>query len=998
MRFAPRKLFVSPSLPPAPARYAVAFAAAAIGIAATAALRPLLGGHYFLLLLGAAVVSAVYGGLRAGLVTTAASVSAFILLFLLPAHAGEAVARESVARSVVFTAVATGFSWLGATLRRALADTERARIDLEATANAQRDGERALRGSTDRLELALEERRRSEAELADRVRLLDLANDAIAIRHVDGHILYWSRGAEALYGYTREEAVGRISHDLLQTEFPAPRDDIMAKLMNVGRWEGELLHVTRTGARITVASRWVSAPRELDAPPRVLESNTDVTPRKRAEHAQALLVEAGRLLAESLDPDETARTIAQLASTHLSDYGVLDATGGPNLRLRRLALFARDPDLQPWVEAALPPVPVLNADNPAARALQTGRPELLQLPPGAWEAIATTAEQRAAFEQLDVRYVAVLPLRARGRIVGLLSLGWTHRTTAPSPDDLPLFTAIADRAAIALANAQLYDQLLASERRLQDIIDNSAAVIFLKDPEGRYVLVNRAFESVVGQPRDVAIGRTDTELLQGPAELAEALRRHDAEVLRTRSLSRVEETVTNSDGSRVFLTLKFPLLSATGDAYAVCGIATDITDLKRAQHHLRRNSERLQVLHAMDAAIIRGASSAELARTALDALIRLTPAHSANLLLIDGPARRLRRFGLGRETGSWVDEPCSVTSDGGAWPLDRHAFDVRDLSVGSDLLPYERSMLAAGGRYVWSVPLVSNAQGVGSVCLATATADALGGDDREIVQEVADQLVIAVEQARLREHLKGEAERLEEQVRQRTRELQAANDELEAFSYSVSHDLRAPLRSVNGFAQAIEDDPGNVLTDRSRRYFGKVRAASGRMAQLIDDLLQLSRTSRAVLTRTIVDVSEIAGDVVADLRSRDSGRDVEVFIQPGMIADADPRLLRIVLENLIGNAWKFTGTQPHPRIAVSASGGDEQRVFTVEDNGVGFDMAYADKLFGAFQRMHREEEFPGTGIGLATVQRIVHRHGGRVWADSQPGRGALFFFTLGERS
>jgi len=225
-------------------------------------------------------------------------------------------------------------------------------------------------------------------------------------------------------------------------------------------------------------------------------------------------------------------------------------------------------------------------------------------------------------------------------------------------------------------------------------------------------------------------------------------------------------------------------------------------------------------------------------------------------------------------------------------------------------------------------------------------------------------------------------------------ELEQKNRELESFSYSVSHDLRAPLRSIDGFCQILVEDCVEKLDDRERDYLHRVRLAAQRMGELIDDLLALSLVSKDLLHRDQLDLAQLARTVVAELHSRSPERQVEIVIEDAIIVHADRRLITIVLENLIGNAWKFTGKCPHPRIEVAfARGGDEQTV-KVGDNGAGFDMAFAEKLFRPFQRLHSAAEFPGTGIGLATVRRIIERHGGRLWVESAIGKGTTFFFTV----
>jgi light-regulated signal transduction histidine kinase (bacteriophytochrome) len=237
---------------------------------------------------------------------------------------------------------------------------------------------------------------------------------------------------------------------------------------------------------------------------------------------------------------------------------------------------------------------------------------------------------------------------------------------------------------------------------------------------------------------------------------------------------------------------------------------------------------------------------------------------------------------------------------------------------------------------------------------------------------------------------------LERHVAERTAELAHVNQELESFSYSVAHDLRAPLRSIDGFSQALLEDYADKLDAEGKQYLRNVRESAQEMAQLIDDLLMLSRVTRSELRREAVDMTARARSVFARLQKSEPERKAELVVSDELVATADPRLVAVVLENLLGNAWKFTRMRPTAHIEFGARDDDGRRAFFVRDNGAGFDMAFAKKLFGVFQRLHSAAEFEGTGIGLATVQRIVRRHGGRVWAEGEVGRGATFSFTLGE--
>lgn len=263
--------------------------------------------------------------------------------------------------------------------------------------------------------------------------------------------------------------------------------------------------------------------------------------------------------------------------------------------------------------------------------------------------------------------------------------------------------------------------------------------------------------------------------------------------------------------------------------------------------------------------------------------------------------------------------------------------------------------------------------------------------------ELGEDLLVsaAIRDVTQRKLIEMNIQKLNQDLRQRASELENANKELETFAYSVSHDLRAPLRTIDGFSLALMEDYANQLPDEGHDYLMRIRTAAQRMAQLIDDLLNLSRVSRAEMEPVPINLSSLAHNVIRDLRQSQPQRIVEVMISPEMIARGDQRLMRVVLENLLGNAWKFSSKQEYARIEFGTEGANQKRTYFVRDNGAGFDMVYANKLFGTFQRLHANAEFPGIGIGLAIVQRIIHRHGGRVWAEGAVDKGATFYFTLG---
>lgn len=266
--------------------------------------------------------------------------------------------------------------------------------------------------------------------------------------------------------------------------------------------------------------------------------------------------------------------------------------------------------------------------------------------------------------------------------------------------------------------------------------------------------------------------------------------------------------------------------------------------------------------------------------------------------------------------------------------------------------------------------------------------------EARISQSGPDEVVCIVRDISDRARAARHIEELNQRLAQRNRELEASNQELESFSYSVSHDLRAPLRTIDGFSMMLANRYADVLDDNARGLLDRVRGAAQRMAGLIDDLLCLSRITRSKLCCERIDLSTLAGEVTESLRAAQPDRSVEMIIAPDVTCFGDANLLRILLDNMLSNAWKYTSQRPHARVEIGTTEQEGEQVYCVRDNGAGFDMKYASKLFTAFQRLHTIHEFPGNGIGLATAARIVHRHGGRIWAEAAVDQGASFYFTL----
>lgn len=413
----------------------------------------------------------------------------------------------------------------------------------------------------------------------------------------------------------------------------------------------------------------------------------------------------------------------------------------------------------------------------------------------------------------------------------------------------------------------------------------------------------------------------------------------------------IEHRLGRKDGTyRWHLTRALPMRDPIGKIILWVGTNTDIDDLKRAEQVLKEREERFRVM-----------------------------ADTAPIIIWVGDEQGGFLYGNKR----WLDFT-GLTSEetmGMGW-LERVHPDDRDdaqetyLEALQQRKPYEsewRLFRASDQSYRWMVCT--------GVPMLTIDEDFTG---------YVGTMVDITEQKRINEEL-------ENRVVERTSQLQAVNKELEAFSYSVSHDLRAPLRTIDGFSQAIMEDYADKLDEDGKRYLQRVREGSQQMAQLIDDMLTLSRLTRGEIKKEPVDLSAMVRNITAELQAQDPNRNVDFIIREGIMAQADKRLMYAVLQNLIGNAWKFTSHHLTALIEFGLIEKPEGPVYFVKDDGAGFDMAYSDKLFGAFQRLHDTNEFPGTGIGLATVQRVINRHGGKIWAESAIEKGATFYFTLQEQ-
>ena len=793
------------------------------------------------------------------------------------------------------------------------------------------------------------EHKQAEDKLRSHAALLDQASDAIMVRDLESRVIFINRAAQYMYGLSAEEASGRVSHELLQTRFPVQLTAIELALATKGNWEGELRHTTRQGIEVVVASRWTLQRDDQGAPTAILEINRDITERKHAEEMRerlAAIVDSSddAIISKTLDGTITAWN---RGAEKVFGYPAAEIVGKSMLML-------------------LPPERLSEESDILARIRRGESIEHFE-----------TVRVRKDGTNIDVS-VTLSPIRdANGAIVGASKIAHDISERKKAEEQLTQSAMELARQAedLALSRADLEAQT----SMLKLVLESMGEGLIAADREGHFLLWNDAANALMGRgasdlPTEQWTPHYKVFLADGitpfPPDRLPLVRAIYGEAVKVELMVQPPQP---EPGKFIEVTAR-PLKDARGNLRGGVAVLHDITERKRSEADLAHQAEELR------RSGIALESQAFMLQTVLDSMVEgLVAADQDGKFILWNPAAE-KIMGLGptnQPSTEWSAHYGLFLSDTvtpippGETPLER---TLRGEAVNTEIF-LRRAGIDLG---VWletnGSPLIDK-DGIrrGGVLAF-----------RDITRRKTDELLIRTLN-----------EELEERIAKRTQQLEATNHELEAFSYSVSHDLRTPLRHIAGFARILVNDFGPVMAVEAREHLQRIENAVGRMGLLIDALLKMAVLRRQSLRLGRSELNPIVDDVISMLKPECGGRDVEWHIAKLPSLDCDPILMAQVFQNLLGNALKYSRGRTKAVIEVdSIQRPGKPAIIFVRDNGVGFNMKYAERLFGVFQRFHTDSEFEGTGVGLATVHRIIQKHGGMIWAESEPDHGATFYFAL----
>lgn len=809
------------------------------------------------------------------------------------------------------------------------------------------------------------ERKRAEEMRSRLAAIVDSSDDAIIGKTLGGIITSWNQGAEKVFGYPAAEAIGKPMLMLFPPERMDEEPEIRARIArgeSVLHFETE--RVCKDGRRINVS---VTLSPITDADGRISGVSNiarDITTRKQAEVALRESEARFRALFE-----ESPVGIAQGSVANIEFFSV-------NQRYCDIVGYSRE-ELQKLNFTKFTHPDDLAADLANLNRMLAG------------EFRHYTMEKRF--------------IRKDGAIV------WASLTVVAlwNPGEKPdHFMAVVEDVT---ERKQAAEALRESQAMYSSLVEQMPAGVFRKNAEGRYVFVSSYFCRLRNTTPDKFLGKLPRELPAAEERFFDQAVSHHAEIMRTGKSIEVLDEYDRPDGAKLFFhVVKSPVFDGAGKIIGSQGVLLDVTANKRAEGEIRRLNaeleqrviERTAQLEAANAELDRNRADLQSLFESLPGLyLVLTPelkiVAASDAYLKATMTTREGLFGRGLFE-VFPDNPDDANANGVS-NLRASLDQVRQNALPHTMAIQKYDVRRPDGAFeerFWSpinAPVLGADRQVKYIIHRVE-------DVTEFVRQKAQPTTFNTELRTRMEQMEAEIFKSSQKLQEANCQLEAANKELEAFSYSVSHDLRAPLRAVNGFAGIVLEDFGSQLPDDCKRYLERIRNGGQRMGELIDDLLKFARLSRQPLSRQMVDTGKLVRDSLEDLKPLQDGREIVFRIGELPPCHGDPALLKQGWVNLLSNAIKYSRGRKPAIVEVGCTRVNGRNVYFVRDNGTGFDMQYVHKLFGVFQRLHRADEFEGTGVGLAIVQRVIHRHGGQVWAESKENEGATFHFNLEEKN
>lgn len=796
------------------------------------------------------------------------------------------------------------------------------------------------------------EKAHQETEARYQTTLMSIG-DGVIVTDANGRVLLLNPVAEKLTGWAQDDASGKPLEDIfriINEETRQPVDNPVRRVMHEGAVVGLANHtllITRDGQEFPIA--------DSGAP--IHDASGNLT--------------GAVLVFRDQTKERAAQKALEESEAHLRK--ILD-----NLPVGVA------------VNSVFPEIAFSYMNDNFPKCYRTTR-EALSEPDSFWEAAYQDAEYREVIRSNVLKDIASGdPARMFWEDIPITREG--EETTYLSAKNTPLqgtqlmLSTVWDTTERKRAEEKLRE----SEERFRRAVADAPLPMLIHAEDGEIVVVNQVWTKITGYSHaDIPTIDAWTERAYGERK---AIVQEDIDRLygMQEKRSEGEYVITTHGGQqRIWDFSSSPVGRLPDGRRLVLSMAMDVTDRKQAEETMRRYADRLTATNRLERII---ASSIDITRVYdnfVKELLALIPLDRTSIVLLDDERDHwyIAHQWTQHEPKFASEVRRSVKGSVIEWIVN-HRTSLLENKIGEHGDWPETELLRREGiQSRLLLPLVIEDQVIGVFTAGSSQANAISAEDRSILEAIAYQLAVAIQNARLYAEVQRYATDLEQRVADRTAQL-------EAFSYSVSHDLRAPLRAMDGFSRILLEDYAPDLPDEVQRYLGLVRSSAQQMGNLIDHLLAFSRLGRQPLKKQRVMPGELVEDVLTELSHEQADREVEITVEDLPPCQADPTLLRQVFVNLLQNALKFTKQRDVARIEVGFDDQYGEQAYFVKDNGVGFDMQYADKLFGVFQRLHRVEDYEGTGVGLATVQRIVHRHGGRVWADAAVDQGATFYFTI----